>query len=290
MPLATLIGALTICAPGRVLRGQDETPALPSKRDAQVGEMRQIAESLLVFRGAGSERRALKLRGEPLLRWNDPIRRFSDASLWAWGETGRPVAVLTLEMSHHDRTDRVSWGLEFISLAPPSLKLREEHGINAAVSKSNQLLNGSFIWAPEKPGVTFREIPDAPPPAESPRLRLGQMRDLIKRFVATEHVSRQPDLLRLMPHPIDRYADQGKDQVDGAIFVFAHGTNPEVMVLIEAQGSSPEKATWRFAVARLTVAPFEVTIDRREVWTESYHSSSMNRPTLPYFTVRLPGR
>ena len=93
-----------------------------------------------------------------------------------------------------------------------------------------------------------------------------------------------------MPHPIDRYADPAKEQVDGAIFLFAHGTNPEVMVLIEAQGSAPKKATWRFAVARLTVALFEVTIDRKKVETVSYHSTQMNRPTLPYFTVRLPGR
>ena len=112
------------------------------------------------------------------------------------------------------------------------------------------------------------------------------MRNLIKRFAGSEHVTRQPDLLRLMPHPIDRYSDAAKEQVDGAIFLFAHGTNPEAMVLIEAQGPSPEKGAWRFAVARLTVALFGFTIDGKEVWTESYHSTQMNRPTLPYFAVR----
>lgn len=289
--LASLVAALLISASGHVLLGQDKGPGPPGKRDAQVGEMKQIAESLAVSRGEGPEKSPVKLRGEPLLRWNDPIRHFSNASLWAWGETGRPLAVLALEMSQDTASGRLTWALEFISLAPESSRFPEEYRIKATVNKSDQHLNSSFIWAPEKPGVTFRDIPDAPTPAQTPRLRLAQMRDLIKRFAATEHVTRQPDLLRLMPHPIDRYADPAKEQVDGAIFLFAHGTNPEAMVLIEAQGSAPEKATWRFAVARVTVAPFEVTFDRKEVWTVPYHPEGNNRPSSSYFTVGgVPGK
>ena len=92
-----------------------------------------------------------------------------------------------------------------------------------------------------------------------------------------------------MPRPIDRYADPAKEQVDGAIFVFAHGTNPEVMVLIEAQGTSPKTASWRYAVAPLTVALFDVRLDRRVVCTVPYHSTRMNLPTLPYYAPVLPG-
>jgi hypothetical protein len=290
LPLASLIAAVTIWASGGLLLGQDKAPRSPDKREAQVGEMKKIAESMEAFRVESSEKRPVKLRGEPLLRWNDPIRDTSNSSLWAWGETGRPLALVALETSQDDPGGRLAWSFELISLAPESLKFHEEHGINASIATTNPLVNGSFVWAPEKPGVTFRDIPDAPLPAQTPRLRLGQIRELIKRFAATEHVTRQPDLLRLMPHPIDRYADPAKEQVDGAIFLFAHGTNPEVIVLIEAQGPAPEKATWRFAVARLTVAPFEVTIDSKVVETVPYHSGRMNRPSLPYFVLRLPGR
>jgi hypothetical protein len=286
LPLASLIAAVTIWASGGLLLGQDKAPRSPDKREAQVGEMKKIAESVEAFRVEGSEKRPVKLRGEPLLRWNDPIRDTSNSSLWAWGETGRPLALVALETSQDDPGGRLAWSFELISLAPESLKFHEEHGINASIATTNPLVNGSFVWAPEKPGVRFRDIPDAPLPAQTPRLRLGQIRELIKRFAATEHVTRQPDLLRLMPHPIDRYSDPAKEQVDGAIFLFAHGTNPEAMVLIEAQGPSPEKGAWRFAVARLTVAPLAFTIDGKEVWTESYHSTQMNRPSLPYFAVR----
>jgi hypothetical protein len=290
LPRAALIALTLNVAADRLIFGQEPAAGAADKRNAQFIEMKQIAGSLAVFQGEGSLKHPVKLRGEPLLRWNDPIRDTSNSSLWAWGETGRPLAVVALETSQDDPGGRLAWSFELISLAPESLKFHEEHGINASIATTNPLVNGSFVWAPEKPGVRFRDIPDAPLPAQTPRLRLGQIRELIKRFAATEHVTRQPDLLRLMPHPIDRYADPAKEQVDGAIFLFAHGTNPEVIVLIEAQGSAPEKATWRFAVARLTVAPFEVTIDRKVVETVPYHSGRMNRPSLPYFVLRLPGK
>ena len=189
-----------------------------------------------------------------------------------------------------DDAERISWAFEFISLTPESLEFPDEYRMHLNVIKPDQLLNAGFVWSPAQPGLSFREIPGAPAPAESDRQRLVQLRDLIKRFAVTEYVTRQPDLLRLMPHPIDRYSDPAKGQLDGAIYLFAHGTNPEAMLVIEAQGSSPEKATWRFAVARLTVAPFEVTFDRKAVWSEAYHPDAKNRPTAPYFTYRCSGK
>ena len=89
-----------------------------------------------------------------------------------------------------------------------------------------------------------------------------------------------------MPHPLDRYADPKKEQVDGAIFVLATGTNPEVMLVIEAQGPSADKATWRFAVAPVTAASYEVTFDRREVWAQPY-ARGQKDPHETYFVVRL---
>jgi len=289
---AAVLAAMMFCIPARVLLGQDDAPGAPGVPGARAAEMKQIAESLTVSLGEGALKRPVALRAEPLLRFNDPTRNTSDASLWAWGETGRPLAVVALEVDPRSDTNAggVSWSLEFISLTPESLKFQEEYGLSAIdTPKTKQFLGGGIHWAPVKPGVTFREIPGAPAPAQTPRIRLAQMKDLSTRFAATEHPGRTT-ILRLMPHPIDRYADPAKGQVDGTIFVFANGTNPEVMVLIEAQGPSADKASWRFAVARLTVAPFEVTFDRREVWTESYHSEQINTHRGCYYSMRLPGK
>jgi hypothetical protein len=114
------------------------------------------------------------------------------------------------------------------------------------------------------------------------------MKDLIRRFSGVAHPTPQPTALRQMPHPIDRYSDAEAGQIDGAIFLFSIGTNPEVMVLLEAQGPSLDKAIWRYPVAPVNVAPFEVAIDHKEVWKQPYHSERANTPNGSYFAVRMP--
>jgi hypothetical protein len=280
---------LTVLGSGRAVRAQAAEIAPTSKPAAQPGDMKRVVDTLSLSRAEGPEKRTIKLRDQPLLRFSDPVRNVNDAALWAWGETGRPMAIVAIEIYPPSVgvTERSPCAFEFISLAPEAAHFQREFSLKLEVTKRHQVLNAGFTWEPEKPGIEFSEIAGAPSPDQMPRQRLAQLRDLSKRFAITEHASAQPDLLRLMPRPIDRYADPAHELVDGAIFLFAHGTNPEAMVLIEAQGSSVEKAIWRFAVARLTVAPFEVTLDRRAVRTVAYHSDSLNRPSSPYFTTRV---
>ena len=152
-----------------------------------------IAESLSVTRADGTEKRPVALHGEPLLRWYDPTRNFSDASLWAWRDSGRPLAVVALELYPHSEanTGGLSWAFECISLASEPLEVDGGIGSNAAqATRFNRLLSGSLHWAPAKPGITFQEIPGAPRPASTPQLRLAQMKDLSRRFASVEHASR----------------------------------------------------------------------------------------------------
>ena len=50
---------------------------------------------------------------------------------------------------------------------------------------------------------------------------------------------------------------------ESAIFVFAHGTNPEVLLLIE-----PLEDSWQYGLARMTGAETTVILDDRVVWTK----------------------
>jgi hypothetical protein len=258
----------------------------------RAGEMKRIAESLTLHAGQGPQRRPLVLRPEPLLRWNDPTRKFSDASLWAWGGPGRPEALLALELYPHSERGEdfvPSWAYEFVSLSDGPLDAEgggeagepvrgEENGRRPPV--------GLIRWSPSKRGVRFDDIPDAPAPAPTVNARTVQMRELTKRFTAKEHPGETVSL-RLMPHPVARYADPERGQVDGAIFVLANGTNPEVLLLLEAQGAAAERARYRFAIARTTAAPFEVALDRRDARTERF-ASEQRDPGATYFTLRLP--
>ena len=44
---------------------------------------------------------------------------------------------------------------------------------------------GATVWAPKSGGVEFHDVPDGPAPAETPVLRLAQMKSLGARFTAT---------------------------------------------------------------------------------------------------------
>ena len=149
--------------------------------------------------------------------------------LAVFGPAGRGLAIeLNLE-------NLSQWSFEFVSLSTGLVESADDR----------------LRWTPQKPGVVFQEIPGAPAPAGDEAARLRQMHDLAKRFSATEFwdVTSQHYPLRLLPHPIDRYQDAASGLIDGAIFMFANGTNPEALLLIEAsrRGNGPPK--WTYAAA-----------------------------------------
>jgi hypothetical protein len=294
-PAATFVfAAAVVVGYGRALWGQGPDVDAVQKRETLAAEMKQISECLWVSLGAGAAAQPLPVRREPLQRWNDPTMGIGESTLWAFGERGRPIALVTMELSADPARgkDAQSWGLEFILLTNEALTVEGRNELrsrNAPKSgNSKPVLGGDIHWTPTPPGLAFRDVPDAPSPAPTAQSRLLQMKELVRRFSAVAHPTQQPSLLRLMPHPIDRYSDPEVGQIDGTIFFFSIGTNPEVMVLLEAQGPTVAKAAWRYAVAPLTVAPLEVAIDKRQVWSMGYHSEQVNTPSGSYYTVRYP--
>jgi len=255
--------------------------------------MMLLTECLAAYRGERAKRRPIRLRREPLKRWSDPSHDVSDAALWAWGERGRPDALAIIE-HFGDRGgggNGLLWGFELVSLANEPLDVTgtNDIGLRNATSavSSKPLMSGEIHWAPNGPGLAFRDVPKAPRPADTAEARLAQMKDLIKRFSAVAFPGGRTEL-ELLPDPIDHYSDAEARQVDGAIFVFAIGNNPEVIVLLEAQGKTPDQATWRSAVAPATAAPFRVAIDGKDVWSAPYHSEERNTPSGLYFVVGMP--
>jgi hypothetical protein len=231
------------------VRAQDTARPVSKDDDRakRLEEMRQLANAFKVVAIEGNDRTRLQLAPDPLHRWTDPTRQNSDGVLWAWRSSGRPIAVLAIE------PQPTLWCFEFVSLSTGRVEAD----------------NGRVYWAPKTAGVEFHEIPDAPTPAAGETERSRQMRDLANRFTAREfwHVTAQHYPLRLLPHPIDRYSDPKSGLVDGAIFIFANTTNPEVLLLIEARRQGQGQPTWLYAAETLTTAAPTLILDRKEVWS-----------------------
>ena len=76
--------------------------------------------------------------------------------------------------------------------------------------------------------------------------------------------------------------------LDGAAFVLAHGTNPEVIQLIEARGGSGRATEWRYSLARMGSAEFHVELDGAEVWSRPRTPGVVGFPTDPYWLFVTP--
>lgn len=213
---------------------------------------------------------AFTFASKPLLRYSDPTRGGSkeagtnvllDASVWRLGLEGRPTALVTIEI-YQARNGSQVLAYEFLSLSPTKFSLKHK--------------TEKIRWDPENSALDLKELPDAPKPAATAAARLTQMRQLVRRFAAKENVNKELSECRLMAQPIDRYDSATEKIVDGAIFAFANGTNPEIGVLFETDGER-----WRYGILRLTAAEVSVTLDGRQVAAYE-HYNTRGRTDWPY--------
>jgi hypothetical protein len=208
---------------------------------------------------------ALQFAARPLLRYSDPTRGLTeanvliDASVWRLGDEGRPTALMTLEIYRADAVQGIL-SYEFLSLS--SRKFQMRHGSAPHI-----------VWEATESALAFKPLSDAPPPAATVPARLLQMRLLSKRFAVREKLSSGEEVVcRLLSQPIDRYRAPAEDLVDGALFAFANGTNPEMGVLLECSAT-----TWTYALARLSAAETTVLLDDRQVARFPLVDSSLQR-------------
>jgi hypothetical protein len=217
--------------------------------------MKQAAAEykFVLIDSAGTKHGDATLHPGPLLRWNNQVVEEVDAGLFLWKSGSRPVAAAQFFLQGE------IWYHEFQSLSPA--KQQFEATLKSAPEWS---------WRPNKPGIEFHRA-DMESPAATAVLRLSQMREIARRFTAACDPSRSgnwtdPHELRLLSTPVYRYSDEPAGIIDGAIFAFAQGTNPEVLIQFEAVLSSTGTAEWRYAFAPMTSFQVKVRQGESLVW------------------------
>jgi hypothetical protein len=248
--LAAVVGLWFLQSGSALSAQQASQPTAEQPRAARLKVMTRCAQSLKVTEAD----KPVALAVNPILRYDDTARRIQDSTIWAWGTTGRPKALLKLELNPFRPSDR-HWLYGVVSLSPKLIKVQSDAG---------------WQWSASAPGLVLQDIPDAPNPAATESLRLNQMKSLARRFEAYEISGFHGRLqLRLLTQPIHRYSDTAAGLLDGAVFGFAYGTNPDVLVVVEAERPQPvADAKWRFGVARLGAGRLFVNLDKKEVWAQ----------------------
>lgn len=248
---SALLVVLMVCAAS----AQTDDP----DSDVRLDAMRNRARSLqLAFEGRPDQ---ITVEPAPIFRYSAPERATTDGTLWVWMHDGRPIALLCLFL---DPREGFLWNYELVSLTEQPFKVAGRPG---------------WSWRPARRRQLWEPI-SGPPPATTSRARLLQMRSIIRGLSATEDLDGETVQLRLLPSPVLQYKPTEDGTADGAIFLFAYGTNPEIAVQIEATRHAEQP--WRIAFARLGAAELKVMHDGTVIWKAERVQEWL--ATHPYFS------
>ncbi len=261
--------ALIIC--GVLATNSFAQAGLPGKvddNDSRVAEMKQrLAEVQAEVVSPAGKTVDLVIGKQPLLRFQDPARAFHDGGIWSANAEGVPVMLIALE--HYES----GWAWELISLTNRKLTVELPDG---------------WKWSPQQVGAERKPIPNAASPAASERARLVQMKLLARKFSASESGSGQTYELRLLPQPLTRYADPKNELIDGALFVFVYGTNPEILMSLECHKTAEEADAWYCGFAPLTTAKASVRFNDNETWAQEPVEMPKTQSPYTYFQESNP--
>jgi hypothetical protein len=208
-----------------------------------------------------------RLRAEPVLRFTNPVGGSKDGAVFLWlGEGDRPAVAVQI----YSNPQQI-WLEEFSSLSTGPLVAKSAAGRD---------------WRPSTGGVSYKPVPDAPKPAETPERRLRQMRTMAGDFSA-EHIYKAVtrNQLRLLTKPFARYGKPDLDAQDGALFCFAHGTDPEVLLMLESRPGK-DGPEWQYAFAPMTTFAVSASWKGKEIWSLPAQANGSARDPSNTFNVR----
>jgi hypothetical protein len=243
----------------------DLSPATtPAEAAARLAIMQRSLARFNIHR-AETRGPAFRLQPEPIFRFTNPVGNSKDGAIFLWlGQFDRPEVAVQVFLRRYDE----QWVQEFTSLSP-------EHLIG-------QHADGS-AWTPAEKGVALRPVPEAPKPAETPEQRLRQMRLLAQDFVAEDLFQKKSwQRLRLLARPLARYGQAGAEVIDGALFSFVLGTDPEVYLMLEARPGKggPE---WQYGFAPMSTYALKAAWKGREVWAVPHRNAPDRGPEKPFY-------
>jgi hypothetical protein len=215
----------------------------------------------------------LDLRSDPVLRWSNPAVGRVYGSVFLWTAEGRPIAAASIYRWFAPYTQRTA---EFVLLSPHTVVAERE---------------GRKLWTPAAGQVAFQPLDNAPSPDAASKMRLAQMRRLAGEFVPELTDKRvvgegTEQQLRLLDKPIYQYGAGPEGLVEGALFAFVVGTDPEVLLLIEAR-ETEGKSGWHYALARMNRDAMRVRRNDREVWKVPHLEKPWANPRDHYFLCEI---
>ena len=228
----------------------DLPPSSPSQNENATEALRitTTAAKLYEFMLPNEPPRKLDFHPRSILRWSNPVAGEIYGNVFVWTLNERPTVIGSIYQWYSPMTHGSH---EFQSLAAEPLEGKRE---------------GTKVWSTKQSGIQWRPVPEQPVVADSKSLRTRQLRALSRRFQVRktdrEDVSRD---LRLLTQPLFRYGSDDSEVIDGSLYAFVQGTDPEVFLLIEARKVAGG-VEWQYALARMNSVKFVAQYQGQEIW------------------------
>jgi hypothetical protein len=222
--------------------------APPTEKELAEKKMMFMKSALGHFTIKVGDRKEQAKVGDPVLRWTNPVSGAADGIVAVYSHNnGRPAALGQFFFNFQKK-----WVNEF-TIIPES---------DVTIMRS-----GDEFWKPSEYVCKFADLPRSPVPEDKAALRLKQMRAIAADFSVVDYFGPTPvkQNLRLLSQPVYRYSEDGKI-LDGALFIFALGTDPECALLIEAY-QVDKNSRYRYAVAPMSIYQLETRYKDDLVWS-----------------------
>lgn len=254
--------------------GQPPTPPTPpavdtkAEADEACAVAKKLADAWVVELDKGGKAVRLERRAEPVHRWSNSLGRRFYGDVFVWTYKGRPEVISSINSIYAAKA------------------LTEAEIVSLSAERPRLTHNEKVVWEPEAAGLEMKPLPDAPKPGATAPARLIQMRALAARYSVTAEygTNKEQEALRLMTTPMFRYESADLDVVDGALFGFVKGTDPDALLVIEVRGKKGD-VTWHYAFVRLNGwCSMRAVQKDAEVWKVERQPSKANTdPKQPYF-------
>lgn len=255
---------------------EDSTAAAVTDEIAETERLSKLIEvSVDDYQLFADENSSAELLARPVLRWRNAARgQDGEAMFVVWLQDGHPLAMASIYPWQGNLIH------EFDLLCrKPGLVAKSEKGL---------------VWSPLSAGVNFKTVPGAKAPGNSAVARIREMKLIAERFEGTmtgwNATDSDIEKLRLMPRPLYRYdgsrdVSADRDPFDGGLFSFATGTDPEIVLILEAvtTGNTTE---WEYACVRATSGGLEMRLDGTVVWNAVKYPEQSARSH--HFSARVP--
>jgi hypothetical protein len=223
----------------------------------------------------------LQLHRQPVMTWTNADNYMGAVFVWTYG--GRPEIIGCIGSQQRRTGD--------------STVFHEFHSLSRQPLQAVRFGRGKQQWTPSRPGIELTVVDGAPPPSDSERLRLTQMRNIAREFYGWMKDGEDVTELRLLPQPIFRYKAPDRDVIDGAIFALVwKGTDPEVLLMLENR-KDDAGTNWQFGLARFNFREMWVKRNDKELWrvpvkreNDVYITDEVGATTLDEIRAKAPPR